>query len=84
VLARKNGVRLHSLAIYFNCGDNDDLGFERRAAALHRELQAEGIAHEYHLYLGDHSLEYFLAHLGQVMEFHWKAFPRGTAPEGKH
>ena len=84
VLARKNGVRLHSLAIYFNCGDNDDLGFERGAAALHRELQAEGIAHEYHLYPGDHSLEYFLAHLDQVMEFHWKAFLRGTAPEGKH
>jgi S-formylglutathione hydrolase FrmB len=74
LLARKNRIRLKSLAIYFNCGQSDDLGFEHGAAALHRQLQSEGVAHEFHLYPGDHSLEYFLAHFGEVMEFHWKAF----------
>lgn len=74
VLARKNRALLRSTAIYFNCGQSDDLGFENGAAALHHELQAEGINHEYHLYPGDHSLEYFLGHLGDVMEFHWKSF----------
>lgn len=74
VLTRKSRTRLKSLPIYFNCGQSDDLGFERGAAVLHRQLQTEGIRHEFHLYPGDHSLEYFLAHFGEVMEFHWKAF----------
>jgi S-formylglutathione hydrolase FrmB len=74
LLARKNRIRLKSLAIYFNCGQSDDLGFEHGAAALHRQLQSEGVAHEFHLYPGDHSLEYFLAHFGEVLQFHWKAF----------
>jgi S-formylglutathione hydrolase FrmB len=74
VLTRKNAAGLRKIAIYFNCGRNDDLGFQKGAEALHRELQAEGVLHEYDLYAGDHSLEYFLAHLGEVMEFHWKAF----------
>jgi S-formylglutathione hydrolase FrmB len=78
VLARKHGIRLRSVAIYFNCGRDDDLGFERGAAALHRQLQSQGVVHEYHLYPGDHSLEYFLTHLGEVMEFHWKAFSKGN------
>jgi S-formylglutathione hydrolase FrmB len=77
VLARQNAAGLRKMAIYFNCGRDDDLGFEKGAQALHRQLQAEGLLHEYHLYAGDHSLEYFLAHLGEVMEFHWKAFAGG-------
>jgi S-formylglutathione hydrolase FrmB len=74
VLARKNSVGVRKVAIYFNCGRSDDLGFQKGAEALHRELEVEGVRHEYRLYAGDHSLEYFLTHLGEVMEFHWKAF----------
>jgi S-formylglutathione hydrolase FrmB len=74
VLARKNRAGVKKLAIYFNCGDRDDYGFEKGAAALDRQLTAEGIPHEYHLYPGDHGLEYFLTHLGETMEFHSRAF----------
>ena len=49
-------------------------GFEKGAAAMDKQLTAEGIRHEYHLYQGDHSLEYFLSHLGETMEFHSRAF----------
>jgi len=73
-LARANQGGLRNLAIYFNCGQSDDFGFEDGAAALHRQLQAEGIRHEYHSYPGDHSLTYFLSHMGEVMEFHSRAF----------
>jgi S-formylglutathione hydrolase FrmB len=73
-LARKNVAGLRKIAIYFNCGRSDDLGFENGAEALHRQLKSEKVAHEYHLYPGDHSLEYFLVHLGEVMEFHWGVF----------
>ena len=74
VLARKNQTGLKSLAIYFNCGQQDDFGFEDGAAALHQQLQSEGIKHEYHSYPGDHSLTYFLSHMGEVMEFHSRGF----------
>jgi S-formylglutathione hydrolase FrmB len=74
LLALKNAAELKKLAIYFNCGQDDNYGFEKGAAALHDELQKLGVKHEYHLYPGDHSFTYFLAHFTEVMEFHSRAF----------
>jgi S-formylglutathione hydrolase FrmB len=74
VLADRNRIALRRLAIYFNCGQDDNYGFEKGAAALHDQLQREGVKHEYHPYPGDHSLTYFLAHFAEVMEFHSRAF----------
>jgi len=74
LLATKNKIAIRKLAIYFNCGSNDNYGFEKGAQALHQQLQAEGIAHEYHLYPGDHSLPYFLTHLSETMKFHSAVF----------
>jgi S-formylglutathione hydrolase FrmB len=74
LLARKNQSGLRNLAIYFNCGQQDDFGFEDGAAALHQQLDTEHVKHEYHLYPGDHSLTYFLSHMGEVMEFHSRIF----------
>lgn len=74
LLAKKNAAQLHRMAIYFNCGQEDNYGFEKGAAALHQELLKEGIKHEYHAYPGDHSVAYFLSHFPEVMEFHSKAF----------
>jgi S-formylglutathione hydrolase FrmB len=79
VLAKKNAPALRKLAIYFNCGQDDNYGFEKGAAVLHEELQKEGVTHEYHPYPGDHSLAYFLSHFAEVMKFHSKAF--GLLPE---
>lgn len=74
VLAKKNQAGLRRLAIYFNCGQDDNYGFEKGAAELHAELLKEGVKHEYHLYPGDHSFSYFMAHFDEVMEFHSRAF----------
>ncbi|MFZ3342423.1 MAG: alpha/beta hydrolase family protein [Terriglobales bacterium] len=76
VLAKRNRVKIRAsgLSIYFNCGREDEFGFDKGAAELHRQLQAEGIQHEYHSYPGHHEAEYFLAHLGEVMEFHSRVF----------
>jgi S-formylglutathione hydrolase FrmB len=73
-LAKNNRAGLRRMAIYFNCGQEDDYGFDKGAALLHRQLQGEGIKHEYHLYPGDHSPSYFLSHIGEVMEFHSREF----------
>jgi len=74
LLAKRNAAALHKMAIYFNCGQDDNYGFEKGAAALHDELQKEHVKHEYHLYPGDHSITYFLSHFAEVMEFHSRAF----------
>jgi S-formylglutathione hydrolase FrmB len=74
VLAKRNAPALRKTAIYFNCGQDDNYGFEKGAAALHEELQKESVKHEYHAYPGDHGLTYFLSHFAEVMEFHSKAF----------
>jgi S-formylglutathione hydrolase FrmB len=74
VLAAVNRAALRRLAIYFNCGQDDNYGFEKGASALHEQLEKEGVKHEYHPYEGDHSLRYFLAHFPEVMEFHSGAF----------
>ena len=74
VLALRNAAVLRKMAIYFNCGQDDNYGFEKGAAALHDQLQKEGVKHEYRAYPGDHSLAYFLSHFEEVLIFHSQAF----------
>jgi S-formylglutathione hydrolase FrmB len=74
VLAKRNAAALRKMAIYFNCGQDDNFGFEKGAAVLHDELKKENVKHDYHSYPGDHSVSYFLSHFDEVMEFHSKAF----------
>lgn len=73
-LAQRNRIALKTQAIYFNCGEQDDFGFAEGASRLHKQLLSEGIRHEFHLYPGSHDAEYFLSHLHETIEFHWKAF----------
>src|SRR5215472_13846957 len=79
LLAKRNAVALRGLAIYFNCGQQDNYGFEKGAAALDEELVKEHVKHEYHPYPGDHSVQYFLTHFAEVMEFHSRVF--GLIPQ---
>ena len=74
LLAKRNALALRKMTIYFNCGQNDNYGFEKGAAQLNEQLQKEGVPHEYHAYDGDHSFGYFLSHFAEVMEFHSRAF----------
>src|SRR5262252_8662826 len=52
-LAKRNVAGLTKVSIYFNCGQEDNYGFEKGAAALHSELEREHVKHEYHAYPGD-------------------------------
>jgi S-formylglutathione hydrolase FrmB len=76
VLAKQNRARIRTtgLCIYFNCGREDEFGFEKGASELDRQLTVEGIPHEFHLYPGNHGAEYFLAHLGQTLKFHSRVY----------
>lgn len=77
-LARENRALIAKLKIYFDCGSEDEYGFDRGASALHQELVAEKIKHEFHLYPGGHNLVFFLQHLRQSVEFQsrWLAAAR--------
>ncbi|MBI1955256.1 MAG: dienelactone hydrolase family protein [Acidobacteria bacterium] len=72
-LARK-ASDLKSLKIYFDCGRQDDYGFDAGAQALHTALEKRGIPHEFHLYPGNHSWLYVAEHFDESLEFHWRAF----------
>jgi S-formylglutathione hydrolase FrmB len=79
ILAKQNRARIRTtaLAIYFNCGRGDEFEFDKGAEELHRQLQSEGIPHEYHLYPGNHDAAYFLEHLGETLMFHSRIFAAG-------
>ena len=79
-LARQNRVQIKAVAIYINCGADDEYGFAEAASKMHQQLLREGVGHEFHLYPGGHDAEYFLTHLGETMEFHGRAF---SAAAGK-
>ncbi len=83
-LAQRNAGRLRGLRIYFDCGNDDDYGFEVGARALDRQLSGVGVPHEFHLYPGDHSASYFLAHVEAVIIFAWRSLDHnGQAISGK-
>jgi S-formylglutathione hydrolase FrmB len=65
---------LTGLKIYFDCGDQDDYGFDAGAAVLDKVLTTRHIAHEFHLNPGRHDPSYFVAHLPTSLEFHSRLF----------
>jgi putative tributyrin esterase len=74
VLART--ANLSGLKLYFDCGDQDDYGFETGATALDRVLSKRHIAHEFHIYSGRHDAAYFAEHLAASLTFASQAFGR--------
>jgi S-formylglutathione hydrolase FrmB len=69
-------ANLAGLKIYFDCGDQDDYGFDAGAAVLDKVLTTRHIAHQFHLYPGRHDPSYFAAHLPASLEFHSRLFAR--------
>jgi len=69
------------LQIYFDCGTDDDFGFNKGAAQFEQLLTSRGIPHEFHLYPGGHDWDYFAEHLPASFEFQSHAF--AFAPPAK-
>jgi len=69
-------ANLAGMKIYFDCGDQDDFGFETGAAALDKILSSRHIAHEAHIYPGRHDWQYFAEHLPASLEFHSRLFTK--------
>jgi S-formylglutathione hydrolase FrmB len=63
------------LKIYFDCGSEDDFGFDAGTIALDKVLASRKIPHEFHLYPGRHDWSYFAAHLEASLSLHSALFP---------
>jgi putative tributyrin esterase len=62
------------LQIYFDCGTDDEYGFNRGAQQFHDLLDRRGIPNDFHLYPGGHEWSYFAGHLPASLAFHSRAF----------
>jgi S-formylglutathione hydrolase FrmB len=69
----RHGVGLQNLRIYFDCGQQDDYGFEVGSQALHELLLKLGIPHEFHLYPGGHNGQFVAAHFPASLRFQSRA-----------
>jgi S-formylglutathione hydrolase FrmB len=67
-------ANLSGLKIYFDCGDQDDYGFDTGATALDKILTARKVPHEFHIYPGRHDPAYFAAHITASLAFHSRLF----------
>jgi putative tributyrin esterase len=72
-------ANLSGLKIEFDCGEQDDYGFERGARELNRILNARRIPHHFHLYPGGHDWAYFGARLPAALAFQSRAFGLKTS-----
>ena len=66
--------KLNGLKLYFDCGTEDDFGFEVGTRQLDELLTKAGYPHESHLYPGNHGWDYARQHTSESLLFHWKAF----------
>ncbi len=75
----RNSTHPPEFKIYFDCGTEDDYGFNAGAQAFHDLLVAHGVPHEFHLYPGGHNWQYVAEHLAAALEFHSRAFGLGPS-----
>jgi len=67
-------ANLQGLKIYFDCGDQDNYGFDAGTRQLDKLLTERHIPHEAHIYPGGHNWEFVAQHLDQSLEFVSRAF----------
>jgi S-formylglutathione hydrolase FrmB len=70
----KDRTKWNGLKIYFDCGTEDEYGFQAGARQLDEFLTKASYPHEAHLYPGNHGWDYAAQHTPQSLLFHWKAF----------
>jgi S-formylglutathione hydrolase FrmB len=75
-IAMARTANLAGMKIYFDCGDEDDFGFDSGARALDKALTERRIPHQFHIYPGRHDAAYFAEHLPASLVFHWGLFPK--------
>lgn len=66
-------AKLQGLKIYFDCGEQDNYGFDAGTRQLDKLLTERHVAHESHIYPGGHNWQYVAQHLDESMLFQSRA-----------
>lgn len=66
-------AKLQGLKIYFDCGEQDNYGFDAGTRQLDKLLTDRHVAHESHIYPGGHNWQYVAQHLDESMLFQSRA-----------
>ena len=74
MMLARDTKKLNGLKLYFDCGTEDEYGFEVGARQLDEMLTKAGYPHEAHLYPGHHGWDYAMQHTNESLLFHWKVF----------
>jgi len=74
MMMARDTKKLNGLKLYFDCGTEDEYGFDLGARQLDEMLTKAGYPHEAHLYPGHHGWDYAMQHTNESLLFHWKAF----------
>jgi S-formylglutathione hydrolase FrmB len=72
--ANAAAIKKSGLKIYFDCGEQDQYGFQVSNKAFDERLAKDGIAHEFHLFPGRHGWEYMISVADHSYPFLWKNF----------
>jgi S-formylglutathione hydrolase FrmB len=76
-----NSLKNGELAIYFDCGQQDDYGFQDQAMLFHDRLTELGIQHEFELIPGRHDEALWAKRIKYSLQFHADYFVNaGTYP----
>jgi S-formylglutathione hydrolase FrmB len=67
-------IKKAGLKVYFDVGDQDRYGFQDSNRILDEQLTKAGIAHEFHVFPGNHGWEYMLSVIDHSYGFLWKQF----------
>jgi S-formylglutathione hydrolase FrmB len=72
---KKSGIK-----IYFDCGEQDRYQFQDSNKVFDEKLTKLGLAHEFHLYPGNHGWEYMISVADHSYTFLWSNFHTGAKP----
>lgn len=72
---KKSGIK-----IYFDCGEQDRMGFQEPNKAFDEKLTKLGLAHEFHIYPGGHGWEYMISVADHSYTFLWAGFKKDAKP----
>src|SRR5882724_6082479 len=72
---KKSGIK-----IYFDCGEQDRYQFQDSNKLFDEKLTKLGLAHEFHLYPGNHGWEYMISVADHSYTFLWSNFQTGAKP----
>ena len=84
VEANTAAIKKSGIKIYFDCGEQDRYGFQESNKVFDDKLTKLGLAHEFHLFPGNHGWEYMISVADHSYTFLWKNFKTDGKPSAVH